>query len=172
LQLAADLLLINDLLILDIKKPNMINEATWRKSSSKDEKFNQLWKGITELKETMLIQNKKLDKLTTIEISLPATHFTSIYRITVLHILHFIPRVKDLYQLLYTVPFTLKAASFMGGLQPGWPLVLRRLQLPYAFYTSMYLEIIAVLHYNNHDGVFHACALKSVWKSLYFITVQ
>ena len=45
----------------------MINEATWSKSSSKDEKFNQLWKGITELKETMLIQNKKLDKLTTIE---------------------------------------------------------------------------------------------------------
>ena len=44
--------------------------------------------------------------------------FTSIYRITVLHILHFIPKVKDLYQLLYTVPFTLKAASFMGGLQP------------------------------------------------------
>jgi len=26
----------------------------------------------------------------------------------------------------------------------------------------MYLEIIAVLHYNNHDGVFHARALKSV----------
>ena len=105
-------------------------------------------------------------------LSLPATHFTSIYRITVLHILHFIPRVKDLHQLLYTVPFTLKAASFMGGLQPRWPLVLRSLQLPHAFYTSRYLEIIAVLHYNNHDGVFHACALKSVWKSLYFIKVQ
>jgi len=26
----------------------------------------------------------------------------------------------------------------------------------------MYLEIIAVLQYNNHDGVFHARALKSV----------
>ena len=46
-------------------------------------------------------------------LSLPATQFTSIYRITALHILHFIPRIKDLYQLLYTVPFTLKAASFM-----------------------------------------------------------
>jgi len=34
-------------------------------SSSKN--FNQLWKGIQELKETMLIQNKRLDKLTTIE---------------------------------------------------------------------------------------------------------
>ena len=45
----------------------MINEATWRNSISKDEKFNQLWKGIKELKETILIQNKKLDKLTTIE---------------------------------------------------------------------------------------------------------
>jgi len=42
------------------------------------------------------------------------------------------------------------------------PLVLRSLQLPHAFYTSMNLEIIAVLHYNNHDGVFHARALKSV----------
>ena len=45
----------------------MLNEATWTKSSSKDEKLNQLWKGITEIKEAMLIQNKKLDKLTTIE---------------------------------------------------------------------------------------------------------
>jgi len=24
----------------------------------------------------------------------------------------------------------------------------------------MYLEVIAVLHYNNHDGVIHACVLK------------
>jgi len=38
----------------------MINEATWRTSSSKEEKFNQLWKGIKELKETILIQNEKL----------------------------------------------------------------------------------------------------------------
>ena len=29
--------------------------------------FNQLWQGIQQLKETMLIQNKRLDKLTTIE---------------------------------------------------------------------------------------------------------
>ena len=34
-------------------------------SSSKN--FNQLWQGIQELKDTMLIQNKRLDKLTTIE---------------------------------------------------------------------------------------------------------
>ena len=34
-------------------------------TSSKN--FNQLWQGIQELKETMLIQNKRLDKLTTIE---------------------------------------------------------------------------------------------------------
>ena len=34
-------------------------------SSSKN--FNQLWQGIKELKETMLIQNKKLDKLTNTE---------------------------------------------------------------------------------------------------------
>ena len=61
-------------------------------------------------------------------------------------------------------------SSFVYGcLQPKWPLVLRSLQLPHAFYTSMYLEIIAVLRYNNHDGVFRARALKSVWKSLYFI---
>jgi len=36
----------------------MMNEATWKNSSSNDEKFNLLWKGITELKATMLIQNK------------------------------------------------------------------------------------------------------------------
>jgi len=35
-------------------------------------------------------------------LSLPATHFTSIYRITALYILHFIPRAKE----LNTVPFT------------------------------------------------------------------
>ena len=34
-------------------------------SSSKN--FNQLGQGIQELKETMLIQNKRLDKLITIE---------------------------------------------------------------------------------------------------------
>jgi len=32
----------------------------------------------------------------------------------------------------------------------------------------MYLGVIAVLHYNNHDGVIHACVLES----LYFIKVQ
>ena len=52
------MLLNTDLLILDIKKPS-------RMSSSKN--FNQLWQGIKELKETMLIQNKKLDKLTNID---------------------------------------------------------------------------------------------------------
>ena len=45
----------------------MMNEAPWGKSSSKEEKkFNQLWQGIKQLKETMLIQNEKLDKLTNI----------------------------------------------------------------------------------------------------------
>jgi len=45
----------------------MMNEATWGKSSSKEEtKFNQLWQGIQQLKETMLIQKEKLDKLTNI----------------------------------------------------------------------------------------------------------
>jgi len=45
----------------------MMNEATWGKSSSKEKKnFNQLWQGIQQLKETMLIQNEKLDKLTNI----------------------------------------------------------------------------------------------------------
>jgi len=42
---------------------------------------------------------------------LPATRFTSIYRITALHILHFIPRAKDLltYCFLYTI------SSFVFG---------------------------------------------------------
>jgi len=32
----------------------------------------------------------------------------------------------------------------------------------------MYVKVIAVFHYNNHDGVIHACVLKS----LYFMKVQ
>jgi len=45
----------------------MMNEATGGKSSSEEEKkFNQIWQGIKQLKETMLIQNEKLDKLTNI----------------------------------------------------------------------------------------------------------
>ena len=31
----------------------------------------------------------------------------------------------------------------------------------------MYLEVIAVLHYNNHDGVIHVCALKACVSSEY-----
>jgi len=61
------------------------------------------------------------------------------------HITFYI-KSKRLLLILYTVPFTLKAASSLRGLQPRWPLVLRSLQLPHAFYTSMYLEVIAVLH--------------------------
>jgi len=41
-QTICNLLLLTGLLILDIKKPNMMNEAAWGKSSSKEEKFNQL----------------------------------------------------------------------------------------------------------------------------------
>jgi len=44
-----------------------MNQATWGKPSSKEEKkFNQFWQGIQQLKETMLIHNEKLDKLTNI----------------------------------------------------------------------------------------------------------
>ena len=94
-------------------------------SSSKN--FNQLWQGIQELKETMLIQNKRLDKLTAIENKLDGIQqkmieyenklnqlekekeqlrdkmvqetnlLTSIYLATALPILHFIPREKDVY---------------------------------------------------------------------------
>ena len=39
-----------------------MNEPTWKTSSSKEEKFNQLWKGIKEMKETMLTQNGELKK--------------------------------------------------------------------------------------------------------------
>ena len=31
----------------------------------------------------------------------------------------------------------------------------------------MYLEVIAVLHYNNHDGVIHVCVLKACISSKY-----
>ena len=94
-------------------------------SSSKN--FNQLWQGIQELKETMLIKNKRLDKLTAIENKLDGIQqkmveyenklnqlekekeqlrdkmvqktnlLTSIYLVTALPILHFIPRAKDVY---------------------------------------------------------------------------
>jgi len=43
-----------------------MNEATWGKLSSKEKKFNQLWQRIKQLKETMPLQNEKLDKLTNI----------------------------------------------------------------------------------------------------------
>ena len=46
-------------------------------------------------------------------------------------------------------------------------LVLRSLQLPHAFYTSMYLEVIAVLHYNDYNGDIHACVLKACNTSKY-----
>jgi len=53
-----------------MKKSSIVNEATWVKSNSKEENFNQLWQDITELKETLHeltnIQNEKLDKLTKI----------------------------------------------------------------------------------------------------------
>jgi len=40
----------------------MINEATRKTSSSKEEIFNQLWKGIKEMKETILTQNGEMKK--------------------------------------------------------------------------------------------------------------
>ena len=48
----------------------LLNTDIGYKESKQDvtfENFNQLWQGIKELKETMLIQNKKLDKLTNTE---------------------------------------------------------------------------------------------------------
>jgi len=42
-------------------------------------------------------------------------------------------------------------------------MVLRSLQLAHAFYKSMYLEVIAILHYNYHDGVIDMCVLKLVF---------
>jgi len=53
-----------------MKKSNIMNEALWVKSNSKEENFNQLRKGIKELKETLHkqtnIQNEKLYKLSNI----------------------------------------------------------------------------------------------------------
>jgi len=45
----------------------MMNQATLGKPSSKEEKkFYQVWQGTQQLKERMLIQSEKLDKLTNI----------------------------------------------------------------------------------------------------------
>jgi len=52
------------------------------------------------------------------------------------------------------------------GLQPKWPLwSFEASHQPHAFYKSVHLEVVAVLHYNNHDGVidwysFYACVSK------------
>ena len=44
-----------------------MNQATLGKPSSKEEKkFYQVWQGTQQLKERMLIQSEKLDKLTNI----------------------------------------------------------------------------------------------------------
>jgi len=48
-----------------------------------------------------------------------------------------------------------------------FPLVRRSLPIPRAFLISMYLEVTAVLHYNNHDGVIHACVLIACISSKY-----
>jgi len=50
-----------------------------------------------------------------------------------------------------------------GGLIPSSLVTLGPSQPPtlQAFYTSMYLEVIVVLHYNNNDGDIHACFSKA-----------
>jgi len=49
-----------------MKKSSIINEATLAISNLKDEKSNQLWQAMKELKETTLkltnVQNENLDK--------------------------------------------------------------------------------------------------------------
>ena len=101
---------------------------------------------------------------------MPATHFTSISHITALHILHFYTQSKRLLLTIVHCSLYTVSRSSLGGLHPKWPpgaLVLRHLQLPHAFYTSMYLEVIAVLHCNNHDGNIHTCGLKVCISSKY-----
>ena len=58
----------------------------------------------------------------------------------------------------------------MGGLRPRWPLVLRSHQLPHAYYTSMYLEVIAVLrpHFLSCTCVFSFLFAAKHVKSLAF----
>ena len=72
-------------------------------------------------------------------------------------------RIDNNYFCNYVDIYFLNKYSFnkLGGLQPKWPLVLRSLPLPHAFYKSMYLEAIPVPHYNNHDGVIRVCVLKA-----------
>ena len=55
MQLTVDFagLLVLDRLNEDMKRSNTMNEATWVKSNSKEENFNQLWQGIGEVKETL-----------------------------------------------------------------------------------------------------------------------
>ena len=46
----------------------------------------------------------------------------------------------------------------MCSLNDAW-CVLPSLSLPFSFYKSVPLEVIAALYYNNLDGVIYACAL-------------
>jgi len=56
--------------------------------------------------------------------------------------------------------YAISIASPSEGQQPKWPLVLRGLLLPRAFYKSVCLEVIAELcngakHFKNRDGGIH-----------------
>jgi len=53
--------------------------------------------------------------------------------------------------------------AFVAILQEFRIIVVRinSLSLPHAFYKSMYLEVIAVLRYNKHDDIIHACVSKA-----------
>ena len=79
------------------------------------------------------------------------------------HITFYTQRKRLLLTIMHCSLYTTN--SFVLGrsalLQPKWSLVLRCLPLPHALYTSMYLQVVAVLHYNNHDSAIHTCVLKA-----------
>jgi len=93
-------------------------------------------------------------------LSLPTMHFyfnKPYNRIT--HIAFYTQSKRLLQTIIHCSLYTI--SSFVLGGSTAYPWSLRSLPLPYAFYKSMYLEVIAKLHFNNHDGVIHACVLKA-----------
>jgi len=82
-----------------------------------------------------------------------------LYRVAILAVTEYSDDNILIYFLLQSLYTT--TASSLKDLQPKWPLVLRSLPFPHGSSKMMYLEVIAVLRYNIHDGFIYACVLKA-----------
>jgi len=90
---------------------------------------------------------------------------TSIYRTTALHIGYYIlfPEKKTFtnYYTLFPLHYKQLRPWEVCSLNDPWSFAVSHSLMHFMHRSSMYLKVIAVLHYNNHDGVIHACGLKA-----------